>query len=197
VVERLKAEHGAHVEWLPFLLRPDMPPEGRELPPAIRARAEQAGSRLKQMAQANGLPMVTSTWTPNPRLAHEVTEYAREHGLGEEFHRIVFRKFYGEGQDIGKWDVLRSAAQEVGLDPDDMQSTVQTGKYTPIVEEQLSEAYLLGVNSVPTYVLNDRYAIIGAQPYQVFEQAIARLQSDTDSDPDSDTDDADDTDDAP
>jgi predicted DsbA family dithiol-disulfide isomerase len=182
VVERLKAEHGAHVEWLPFLLRPDMPPEGREVPQAIRARAEQAGSRLKQMAQANGLPMVTSTWTPNPRLAHEATEYAKEHGQGVEFHRAVFRKYYGEGHDIGKWDVLGSAAQEVGLDPDDMRSTVQTGKYTSIVEEQLSEAYLLGVNSVPTFVLNDRYAIIGAQPYQVFEQAIARLQSETESD---------------
>ncbi len=156
-----------------------MPPEGQALPPAVRARAEQAGSRLKLMAQAAGLPMVTSAWTPNPRLAHEATEYAREQGLVNEFHRVVFRKYYGEGQDIGKWDVLRAAAQEAGLDPDAMQRQVQTGKYTPVVEEHLAEAQLLGITGVPTYVLNDTYAIVGAQPYTVFEQAIARLHSES------------------
>jgi len=32
---------------------------------------------------------------------------------------------------------------------------------------------------VPTYVLNDRYAIVGAQPYEVFQRALERLASET------------------
>jgi predicted DsbA family dithiol-disulfide isomerase len=177
VVEQLKSEFEVQVEWLPFLLRPDMPEQGEPLPPAIRAKAEQSHSRLKQLAQLQGLPMVTSTWIPNPRLAHEATEYARDKGKAEDFHRIVFRKYYGEGQDIGQWDVLCAAASEAGLDAAGMQRSVQAGDYRETVEALISEAYAIGVNSVPTYVLNDRYAVIGAQPYPVFREAIERLAS--------------------
>lgn len=176
----MKREFGAEIEWLPFLLRPDMPEEGRELPASIRARAAQSGDRLKQMAEMQGLPMVRSTWVPNPRLAHEATEYAREQGKGEEFHRIAFRKYYGEGQNISHWDVLRAAATEAGLDPDAMQQAVQSGVYHQAFEQQIADAYALGVNSVPTYVLNDRYAIVGAQPFAVFKQAITRISAQQD-----------------
>jgi predicted DsbA family dithiol-disulfide isomerase len=127
------------------------------------------------MAHAQGLPMMTSNWISNPRLAHEATEYAREKDKAEEFHRIVFRKYYGEGQDIGRWDVLRAAAAEASLDADDMRHSVETGAYRTIVEDQIADAYALGINSVPTYILNDRYALIGAQPYHVFKQIIERL----------------------
>jgi predicted DsbA family dithiol-disulfide isomerase len=179
VVERLKTEYGAgvHVEWLPFLLRPDMPEEGEELPANIRAKAAQSFARLQQMAQAQGLPMVNNMRMPNPRRAHEATEYAREKGKGEPFHRAVFRLFYGEGRDISDWAVLHAAALEVGLDADDMQRAVTAGTYRQVVEQSIADAHALGINSVPTYVLNDRYAIIGAQPYQVFQEALARLQA--------------------
>lgn len=182
MVERLKAEHGAEVEWRPFYLRPDTPPEGMELPAHLRARYAGTSERLRQMARANGMEMVTPSRIPNTRLAHEATEYARERGKGEAFHRIVFRKYYGEGQDIGRWEVLRAAAQEAGLNADEMQRLVEAGRYTAAVKEQVEEAYALGITGVPTYVLNDRYAIVGAQPYEVFEQALERLAAETERD---------------
>ena len=76
----------------------------------------------------------------NTRLAHEATEYAREHGKANEFHHVVFRKIYADGQDISQWDILRSAAEEVGLDANEMQSEVEGGKYTEEVAAQVQEA---------------------------------------------------------
>ncbi len=175
MAEKLKAEHGAEVEWRPFYLRPDTPEEGMELPAYVRSRMAGTQERLRQMARANGLEMVTPSRIPNTRRAHEATEYARQHGKGEEFHRVVFRQFYGEGQDISRWDVLRVAAGEVGLDPDAMQREVEEGRYRAEVEAQIAEAHALGITGVPTYILNDRYAIVGAQPYGVFRQSLARL----------------------
>jgi len=179
VVERLKAEHGAEVEWRPFYLRPDTPPEGMELPAYVRARYTDTTERLRQMAHATGLEMVTPSRIPNTRLAHEATEFARVHGKGEEFHRVVFRKFYGEGQDIGRWEVLRAAAEEIGLDAEAMQREVDSGTYRAAVENQVAEAYHLGITGVPTYILDDKYAIVGAQPYEVFQEAMARLAAET------------------
>jgi predicted DsbA family dithiol-disulfide isomerase len=188
VVDQVKAEYDVEVEWLPFLLRPDMPEEGQAVPAAIKAKRAQSEGRLKQMAQAQGLPMVSMDWTPNPRLAHEATVYAGKLGKGEAFHRAVFRMYFGEGKDIGKWDILRAAATEVELDVDAMQREVASGAYRQIVEEQIAEAYAIGVNSVPTYVLNDRYGIVGAQPFVVFKRTIERISAEPEPSDDRQTD---------
>jgi len=168
-------EHHAEVDWRPFYLRPDTPPEGMELPDYVKARMAETNARLKQMASAAGLEMVFATRIPNTRLAHEATEYAREKEKQLEFHRAVFDKFYGKGEDVSQWDVLRDAARSVGLDADEMQREVESGKYTAQVNTMVREAQQIGVSGVPTYVLNDRYDIVGAQPYEAFIQALKKL----------------------
>jgi predicted DsbA family dithiol-disulfide isomerase len=176
VVERLKKEYDVEVDWRPFYLRPDTPPEGMELPEYVkRARLNGSEERLQQIAASYGMDFVSTQRIYNTRLAHEATGYARENGREIEFHRIVFRKVYAEGQDPGRWDVLQDAAHEAGLDADDMQREVERGKYTDEVADQVRNAYQLGVTGVPTYVINDRYAIVGAQPYEVFRRALAQI----------------------
>ena len=176
MVDQLKAEYNVDVEWRPYYLRPDTPPEGLDLPEYIlKARANGSEERLQSMAAMHGMEFRSTERIYNTRIAHEATEYAREHGKELEFHKVVFRKVYADGQDISKWDVLRSAAQEVGLDANDMQTVVDGGKYTAQVAEQVRWAQQIGVSGVPTYVINDRYAIVGAQPYQAFKNALAQI----------------------
>lgn len=176
VVTTLIEEHDAEVEWRPFYLRPDTPPEGMELPDHVKTHMAQTNARLKQMANAAGLEMVFSTRIPNTRLAHEATEYAREKGKQFEFHHAVFEKFYARGENISQWEILSDAARQVGLDADEMRSEVEAGRYTDIVSGMVQEAQQIGVTGVPTYVLNDRYAIVGAQPYPVFLQALEQIK---------------------
>lgn len=124
----LKAEYYVEAEWRPYYLRPDTPPEGMDLPEYIlRARASGADERLQSMAAVYGMDFNSPDRIYNTRLAHEATEYANERGKGLEFHRAVFHKVYAEGQDIGKWDVLRAVAEEVGLDAEDMQRSWEAG----------------------------------------------------------------------
>jgi predicted DsbA family dithiol-disulfide isomerase len=176
VVEKLKAEHNVDVEWRPFYLYFDTPPEGRELPEHVkRARANGSEERLRQIAESHGMEFVSTKRIYNTRLAHEATEYARVRGKGDELHKVVFRKVYAEEQDPSQWDVLRSAAEEVGLDADEMQREVESEKYLAPVVDQVRWAYQIGVTGVPTYVINDRYAIVGAQPYEVFKSALEQI----------------------
>jgi predicted DsbA family dithiol-disulfide isomerase len=179
VVDQLKAEYNVDVEWRPYYLRPDTPPEGLDLPAYIlKARANGSEERLQSMANMHGMEFKSTERIYNTRIAHEATEYAREHGKGNEFHRVVFRKVYAEGKDPSKWEALRSAAEEVGLAADEMQSVVDGGKYTAQVAEQVRWAQEIGVTGVPTYVINDRYAVVGAQPYEVFKRALTQILKD-------------------
>jgi predicted DsbA family dithiol-disulfide isomerase len=164
------------VEWRPFYLYFDTPPEGRELPEHVkRARASGSEERLKQIASQHGMEFLSTKRIYNTRIAHEATEYAREHGKANEFHKVLFRKVYAEGQDPSQWEVMRSVAEEVGLDADEMQHEVESGHYAADVDEQVRTAYQIGVSGVPTYVINDRYAIVGAQPYEVFKNALMQI----------------------
>jgi predicted DsbA family dithiol-disulfide isomerase len=175
VVERLKKEYSVDVEWRPFSLHPEWPSEGVRLPPHVRERFSTIYERLQKIADDNSYPLVRLDNLPNSRRALEASEYARAHGKHEKFHRVVFKKLYGEGQDIGKWEVLRSAAQEVGLDADEMQFETEAGNYRDVLDTQLEKAYALGITAVPTYIISDKYGIEGAQPFDVFEQVLTKL----------------------
>jgi predicted DsbA family dithiol-disulfide isomerase len=178
VVERLKEEYNVDVEWRPFYLYWDTPPEGRELPAYVtRARAGGSEERLKSMANSYGMDFRSTERIYNTRMAHEATEFARDNGKGNEFHKALFRRVYAEGQDPSKWPVLRSTAEEVGLNANEMQELVESQRYTQHVEEQVRWAQQIGVTGVPTYVINDRYAVVGAQPYKVFKNALTQIMN--------------------
>lgn len=175
-VEKLTKEFPVELTWRPYYLRPDTPPEGMELPPHVKAHMAQTNARLKQMATAAGLEMIFPNRLPNTRLAHEATEYANQKGKGLDFHRAVFDRYYGRGEDISQWKVLQDVAGEVGLDADEMRREVESGKFTQIVRTQVNEAAQIGIDGVPTYILDDRYAIVGAQPYENFVRAVEQIQ---------------------
>jgi predicted DsbA family dithiol-disulfide isomerase len=73
--------------------------------------------------------------------------------------------------------VLRSAAEEVGLNADEIQREVENEKYRATVADRVRWAYQIGVTGVPTYVINNRYAIVGAQPYEVFQDVLEQIMN--------------------
>ncbi len=121
--------------------------------------------------------MVAPEVISNSRLALEASEYARERGRHEAFHEAVFRKFYGEGQDIGRWDVLRAAAVAVRLDPEGMQRETAAGRYRAAVDAQSAEAHAMGITGVPTFIFDGRYVVVGAQPYEAFRGVMGRIMA--------------------
>lgn len=170
----MQADYGVEVEWRAFELHPETPLEGMRLPWADDPRYAVMAERLRQMAGEVGLPMNPPTLISNSRRALEAAEYAREQGKHQAFHDAVFRAYFAEGQDIGDWHVLQELAEAVDLDGAAMREAVERGTYRAAVDAQIGEARRLGITGVPTYILGN-LAVVGAQPYGVFQQAMARL----------------------
>ena len=171
----MKNDYEIEIEWLPFELHPEIPAEGMQLPQHMQARFGGMSERLKKLAHAAGMEMVIPSVIPNSRRALEASEYARTQGVHETYHQVVFRKFYGEGQDIHQWNVLKAAAEEVGLDSENIQSETELGKYHAQVNQYKSQAIARGITSVPAFIVEDIYTIFGAQPYDVFQDLMNRL----------------------
>lgn len=126
------------------------------------------------MAAEAGLPIIGRDWVSNSRPALEAAEFAREQGLFEPFHRAIFSAYHAQGRDIGKHDVLREIATSVGLDAAAMVDALDEGRYTLRVEEDLELSRQIGLTGVPAFIIGNR-AIVGAQPYEVFEYAMDLL----------------------
>lgn len=170
----MQADYGVEVEWRAFELHPETPAAGMRPPWADDPRYEAMAERLRQMAAEAGLPMNPPALISNSRRALEAAEYAREQGKHQPFHDAVFRAYFAEGQDIGDWAVLRELAEAVDLDGAAMREAVERGAYRAAVDAQIDEARRLGITGVPTYILGN-LAVVGARPYEIFRQAMARL----------------------
>ena len=116
--------------------------------------------------------------TPNTHLALELGELARAEGRHDVYHEAVMRAMWEEARNVADPDVIRAVAIEAGLDAEAVDEAIATRRFRPVVEESTREAHAMGINAVPAFVLQERYLLMGAQPHEVFEEAIARILGD-------------------
>jgi predicted DsbA family dithiol-disulfide isomerase len=171
-IDRLKKEYEIETKWVFFPLRPDAPEDGISLEEIYAGRGvdiRQVRQRLHQVAQELGLPFSERKMTYNSRLAQELAKWAESKGVGEEFHRAVFRAYYVDTKNIGKVDELLRLAASVGLPQEEATGVLEQRPYREAVDADWSRCYDLRITAIPTFVI-DREMIVGLQPYEVFEQ---------------------------
>jgi predicted DsbA family dithiol-disulfide isomerase len=175
---RLEKEYGATIDWQPVTAHPEVPPEGLPISPDMQTPIEGMFERVRRLTTAAGLPLVPWHHMIYTRYAFEATEYARERDKLHVFNKAVFLKLFEEGKDIAQWSVLKEAAVESGLNGDEMLRLTQGGRYTQTVDAYLAQAEQKGIDSLPTYALNGSYAVVGPQPFEVFQLVIDKLRQD-------------------
>lgn len=181
-LERVNGEVDAVVRVEPFELNPDMGPEGAEVIPYLtkkygRTKEEIARTQatIRERGAAVGFAFGTRDHVWNTFNAHRMLHWARLEGRDVELKRALLRAYHGEGRNPGAPDVLVELATAVGLDPVRARSIAESHEFE--AEVRARERYWLerGVNGVPFVVVNDQYAISGAQPPEAFEQALREI----------------------
>ncbi len=173
----MQTEYAIQVEWRGLEIHPEIPAEGLHWPAHLRARFGGMSDGLRQEAHQAGLELVIPEIIPKSRRALEASEYAREQDKHNAFHQLVFQKFYGEGQDINSWAMLQSAAAEVGLDGQEMEYKTENGEYSAIIDAHQAQLVALGATGVPLYIFDSKYAVIGLQPYDAFQEVMEHIKA--------------------
>lgn len=177
-VERLQREWDVVLDWAPFFLDPSIPPEGRTRTP--QTTADTPKSALEERGERLGIEFRRGrTFTPNTHLALEAAYWSRETAPSSDedtaFHYALYRAFFTEHRDLSNIDVLVELATGVGLDGDDLRDALTTGRYRAEVDQGIEHSYAIGVSAIPTFIINDQYAVVGAQEYDVLERVMAKL----------------------
>ena len=159
------------IGWRPFQLNPDMPAAGMPRPQYLAMkfggaeRARRIYSAIQMAGQQEGLDFRFDSMArqPNTIDSHRVIRWAGDAGVQDQLVEILFRRYFIEGGDIGDHDALAAAAGAAGMDRAAVRERLDRDDDVEVVRQEESVARRLGINGVPTFIVNRRYAVSGAQ----------------------------------
>jgi predicted DsbA family dithiol-disulfide isomerase len=144
-------------------------------------QAKKQMAQIEAMAHGDSLPMQIEKVVPtNTMDAHRLIKLADsmdDPDLTERVIRRFYQVYFNDGQSIADHDILTRAAVEAGLDSDAVKRVLTTNDYRQAVINDEREAQQSGIQAAPFFVINNKYGISGAQPYEVFVKALKQIQT--------------------
>jgi predicted DsbA family dithiol-disulfide isomerase len=180
---------GVEVVHRAFELDPDVPPEGRDLAEYLGRKfggAQRVAQTHDRLARAAADVDVDFRWEGKRRVntfdAHRLAAWALDvagPAAQNDLHQRLFRAYFTDNADLADHGVLAGLAAEAGLDPEGADEALATGAYAEAVRSDELRAGEMDIHAVPTFVIEGRWAIPGAQDIDTFvellERAVARL----------------------
>lgn len=178
-----RPDHPFQIRWHPFQLNPDMPAEGmaRQEYLSLKFGAEQgileAYQPVVEAAEDAGLEfdLPGITRTPNTLDAHRLIHWAGLEGRQGAIVSALFRAYFTEGREIGSHEVLLELATQAGLGRDMVARLLASDADSELVREADRAARARGIQAVPFFIINQEYAISGAQPTKLWQDVIDDL----------------------
>ena len=90
---------------------------------------------------------------------------------------LLFEAYFILGKNIDDIEVLSEIGEKLGFTKEEIETAVQSPELTELVNNDIEEAASLGINSVPFFVFNRKYAISGAQPTHLFSEVLEKSLS--------------------
>ncbi len=177
-------DHPFEIEWHPFQLNPDMPPEGMDrreyLETKFGGREGAVKAYLPVMEQAERLGLKIDfegmKRTPNTLDAHRLIHWAGIEGRQTAAVDALFRAYFAEGRDIGDRDVLADIADSIGMDASVVRRLLGSDADRDDIRARDAHSRKMGVRAVPTFIVAGRHAVPGAQPQELWQKVIAEIR---------------------
>lgn len=174
----------AKVIWQPFQLNPDMPRDGFDRQQYIEwkfggaERAKMFYKRIEDTAAEDGIEIRFDRIrrTPNTIDGHRAVLFSAGRGKADEMTESLFQAYFQDGEDIGDRDLLVEKAAALGLDRTDVADYLSSDTDVDLIREVDLSARQGGVDGVPCFIIENKYAVQGAQPPEVLVDVIDRIR---------------------
>jgi predicted DsbA family dithiol-disulfide isomerase len=169
------------VQWRSYQLDPTLPDhhDGTELDYLVdrkgmsREQVQGMFDQVTAIAAEEGLRYdFGSVVVANSFSAHELLHLAKARGLGDAVKEALLSAHFEHGEDIGDRAVLVRIGTQAGLDAAEIARDLETHSWRDAVVADVTAANSLGIRGVPFFVLDGKYGVSGAQPTELFTQAL-------------------------
>ena len=177
-------ELSANIDWHPFQLNPYMGKEGQDINEHLEEKygltPEQLKANKQTIVDRGAESGVDFKFEQRARIyntldCHILLHYAAQQGKQTELKLALFNAYFTQGKDVSDHAVLLNAIEEVGLNKDAAQNALNDDQYKKAVLEEESKFKQMGISSVPSFIINDKYLLSGGQPVESFKQALAEI----------------------
>ena len=174
----------ANIDWHPFQLNPYMGKEGQDINEHLEEKygltAEQLKANKQTIVDRGAECGVDFKFEQRARIyntldCHILLHYAAEKGKQTELKLALFKAYFTDGKDVSDQAVLLNTIEEVGLNKADAQAALNNEEYKKLVLEEENQFKQMGISSVPSFIINDKYLISGGQPVESFKQALVDI----------------------
>jgi len=186
----LTPDLNVEIRWRPFQLDPTLPAEGKDRATYLNekfggeARAKEIYQTVEDAGSEEGIPFAFDriTKSPNTIDSHRLIRWAAGQDCQDAMVERLFELYFLEGADLTSVDTLVDAARDAGLDPDLTRELLENDSDRKEVEEEIAVAQRIGVTGVPCFIIDNKYAVMGAQDanalVNAFRQAVAEKAED-------------------
>ena len=181
-IAEVQDEVGVDVNWRPYRLNPDYPPEGVDQKAALEKKlggAERVAEGHKMLTELGREVGINFNFDaikigPNTLDAHRLIHWAMIEDR-DKADRVVdglFKANFEQGLNVGDHAVLLDIAEKSGLDRAVTASLLTSDADKGLVVEEIESAQKMGVNGVPFFIFDQQYAVSGAQTPDVIAGAL-------------------------
>ncbi|TGE27331.1 DsbA family oxidoreductase [Hymenobacter metallicola] len=140
------------------------------------AQGRQMNTHMAQIAREVGLDFDFDKVVPvNTFLAHRFLHLAAQHGQQDAAKERVLAAYFTEGRNVADLDTLAELGTELGLNAADVRTALQGDAYAQDVRHDEYQARQIGVRGVPYFVFDNKYAVSGAQPSELFLEVLEKV----------------------
>lgn len=181
---KLAPQVSAKIVWKPFELNPDMPIEGQNLGEHLHQKygsSKADSDQAREMITARGAALdFQFNFKDEGRIyntfnAHRLLYWARQYDRQTELKLAFFRLYFTEGGNPGDTEDLIKAVAKAGLSPDEARKILVSDRFVNEVQAEEKKYLDMGVSSVPTFIINDKYLITGGQPVDAFVDTLQKI----------------------
>ena len=181
-IAEVQDEVGVDINWRPYRLNPDYPPEGVDQKAALAAklggeeRVASAHKMLTDLGREVGIAFNFDAIKigPNTLDAHRLIHWAVTEDR-EKQDRIVdalFKANFEDGRNVGDHSVLLDIAEKAGLDRTVIAALLASDADGDLIVAEIEAAQKMGVTGVPFFIFDQQYAVSGAQTPDVIASAL-------------------------
>ena len=177
---RNRADVQPEIGWRPFQLNPEMPRSGMSRDAYLSAkfggadRAARIYETIRAAGAELGIPFRFDLIkrTPSTLDSHRLIRWATQEGLQDRIVEALFVAYFTQGEDIGDPEVLTRIAVENGMDPRVTADRLRNDTDLDLVRQEDAMARSMGINGVPCFIIDRKYAVSGAQDVPVFHKVF-------------------------
>ena len=171
--------------WRPFQLNPGMPPDGMDRQEYLISKfgSSDAAKTVYENIYEEGVKEGINfnfdliEVTPNSFNSHRLLALAYNTNIQEKVLDDLFESYFLHGKDIGDPNILLQIAIKHNIDAEEFKSYLSDQEnIEPLANEEI-QAKKMGINSIPTFIINKQIVINGAQTSENFELIFEKLKA--------------------